>query len=95
VIPRIGINVKTTDEIPERQMLPFAVFTFESLQDKLKSKSIYSGEIRNLTNTEFSENEVSKSDSTLYSSELGVSPDMVKKYVYNPIGILPYFPPNR
>ena len=28
-------------------------------------------------------------------TDLGVNPEMVKRLVYNPIGILPYFPPNK
>ncbi|NOS85603.1 MAG: hypothetical protein HOP31_10720, partial [Ignavibacteria bacterium] len=27
--------------------------------------------------------------------QLAVRPEMIKKYVHNPLGILPYFPPNR
>ncbi len=34
---------------------------------------------------------------TINTSSVNVqeNPEMVKKYVHNPVGILPYFPPNR
>ena len=99
VIPRSGINVTTTDNIPPKQILPFAVLNLDSDPDRLAGKFINAGSIKELSETGFAAGfEFTGSDSTQNEGgnlELAVNPDMVKKYVYNPIGILPYFAPNR
>jgi hypothetical protein len=99
VIPRSGINVTSTDNIPDKQILPFAVLNLDSGPDRLAGKNISAGSVKELSETGFAEGfEFTGSDSTEISGsklELAVNPEMVKKYVYNPIGILPYFPPNR
>jgi hypothetical protein len=95
-IPRSGINVISTDAIPEKQLLPFAVFNVKQLPDKLNIDT-ETGEVKDLTAASYSEVfEFSGSDSVKTSNvDIAVNPDMVKKYVHNPVGILPYFPPNR
>jgi hypothetical protein len=40
---------------------------------------------------EFSENNSIATETT----DLAIDPETVKKYTHNPVGILPYFPPNR
>lgn len=99
VIPRSGINVTTTDNIPSKQILPFAVLNLDSGPDRLTGKFISTESIKELAETGFASGfEFTGSDSTEVSGgnlELAVNPEMVKKYVHNPIGILPYFPPNR
>lgn len=97
IIPRSGINVNSTENIPERQILPFAVARIEIPSDNLNDRFSYSENVKELSETLYAENfEFSGGDSTSAGTvELGVSPEMVKKYVYNPVGVLPYFPPNR
>jgi hypothetical protein len=96
IIPRSGINVKSIDEIPEKQVLPFEVLSFEAPLDKIRYRSVSSDEIGDLSGTELADNfEINTLDSVSSSTNLSVTPDMVKKYVYNPLGVLPYFPPNR
>jgi hypothetical protein len=96
VIPRSGINVSSTDNIPEKQMLPFAVFSIRLLPDKLNYED-ENGEVKDLNSSSSAGLfEFSGSDTISTASvDLPVNPEMVKKYVHNPIGILPYFPPNR
>lgn len=94
VIPKIGINIGSSDNIPEKQELPFAVFHVETIRDKLGVQLVNllnSSEISDLAfNFDYE-------DSGLASSNLdiSVSQEMIKKYVHNPLGILPYFPPDR
>ncbi len=96
VIPKSGVNVLSTADIPEKQMLPFAVARFDIRSDLLKdSRFVLTSEIKepNRLNENFG---VAGEDSISTGSvQLAVGPDMIKKYVYNPLGILPYFPPNR
>lgn len=96
VIPKSGVNVLSTTDIPEKQMLPFAVARFESGSDLLEdSRFVYASEIREPG--QLTENfGIAQSDSISTGNvQLAVGPEMIKKYVYNPLGILPYFPPNR
>lgn len=99
VIPRSGINITSTDNIPPKQILPFAVLSMESDPDRLSGKFISSESIKELDETGFALGfQFAGTDSNSVSGgklELAVNPEMVKKYVYNPIGILPYFPPDR
>jgi len=96
VIPRSGINVSSTDNIPEKQMLPFAVFSIRLLPDRLNNEG-ENGEVKDLNSSSSAALfEFSGSDTLSTASvDLPVNPEMVKKYVHNPVGILPYFPPNR
>lgn len=96
VIPRSGINVSSTDNIPEKQMLPFAVFSIRLLPDRLDYDG-ENGEVKDFSSSSSAGLfEFSGSDTISTASvDLPVNPEMVKKYVHNPIGILPYFPPNR
>lgn len=96
VIPKSGVNVLSTTDIPEKQMLPFAVARFETGSDLLEdSRFVYASEIREPG--QLTENfGIAQSDSISTGNvQLAVGPEMIKKYVYNPLGILPYFPPNR
>ncbi len=104
VIPRSGINVVSTENIPAKQILPFSVPKIDIPSDKLTSAGYARTkeslkDIKELEKTEFAGSfglQTSKTDSTsIASRELGVSPEMIKKYVYNAVGVLPYFPPGR
>ncbi len=96
VIPSSGINIKSTEKIPEKQILPYAVVKIEMKTDFLNN---YRFGI--LNRIKEPENLADKYGFTANDSlntgnvQLTVAPEKIKKYVHNPIGILPYFPPDR
>lgn len=96
IIPKSGVNVLSTTNIPEKQMLPFAVARFETGSDMLDD-SKFNSATQVLEPGLVTENfGVSENDSISTGTvQLAVGPEMIKKYVHNPLGILPYFPPNR
>lgn len=96
VIPKSGVNILSKEEIPEKQILPFFIPVIQNIPDRLKKENIYTeADIKSAEN--LSENfGVSDEDSLPKGNfQIAVGPEMVKKYVHNPLGILPYFPPNR
>ena len=96
IIPKSGVNVLSTTNIPEKQMLPFAVARFESGSDLLNDSKFYSASQIKEPGSVTENFGVSDSDSISTGTvQLAVGPEMIKKYVHNPLGILPYFPPNR
>lgn len=98
VIPKSGVNVISTDDIPEKQALPFAVYRVKNDPDVLvyDERLAVPSEINSSVAAGFMNfsGEVNPQMPTA-SADIPSNPDMVKKYVHNPIGILPYFPPNR
>lgn len=97
VIPKSGVNVLSTDNIPEKQMLPFAVVRIEMINDVLAVRKPEGEVVREANETLFSAETGGQPKDTVQTSSISlpVNPEMVKKYVHNPIGILPYFPPDR
>ena len=98
VIPRIGINVNSIDNIPVKQELPIAISNVEILPDKLSQGYTYIGNIKDVFENELAQKFLyDEKDTNLatVSVDLSVNPEMIKKYVHNPLGILPYFPPDR
>lgn len=94
LIPKIGINVRSSDEIPEKQFLPAYISSYDNVDDRLEdSRFVKRGQLKDgpaaYDNLDIAQNESSS------NNDLGVSAETIKKYVYNPIGILPYFPPNK
>ncbi|MCC6867007.1 MAG: L,D-transpeptidase family protein [Ignavibacteria bacterium] len=95
VIPRSGINVLSNEKAPEKQILPFTVAKIVMQNDRLEENKFISSNITESANYE-KEFGITKEDTlSSSSSSVAVEPEMIKKYVYNPVGILPYFPPNR
>ena len=104
LIPKYGINIGSKESIPEKQLIPQAVNKYYLKNDLLdsryaeyKSSSGVKGTIDEKLASDF---KIQAGDSTAANndgnlSDLGVSLEMVKKLVYNPVGILPYFPPNK
>jgi hypothetical protein len=93
VIPKIGINVRSTDEIPARQLLPVFFTRFDQSPDKLQdSRYISKGEVKD---SPLAESIEISEETVTGNTDLGVSAETLKKYVHNPVGILPYFPPNK
>lgn len=96
IIPKSGVNVLSTTNIPEKQMLPFAVARFDTKSDQLDDSKFYSASPIEEPGSMAENFGVSENDSVSTGSvQLAVGPEMIKKYVHNPLGILPYFPPNR
>jgi hypothetical protein len=96
IIPRSGINVVSTDNIPEKQMLPFTVVKIKQPPDKLVTVND-AADIKELEAAGYNDMfQFSNTDTiTTAGVDLPIDPETVKKYSHNPVGILPYFPPNR
>ncbi len=96
IIPRSGVNVRSIEEIPEKQRMPYKPTFFTVQLDKLGCAG-YKFAIKDSVELPFAESFDRNSEDSLSNTNTGlpVSPEMVKKYVYNPVGVLPYFPPNR
>ncbi|MCX7832941.1 MAG: L,D-transpeptidase [Ignavibacteria bacterium] len=99
VIPTSGIYISYDKKIPEIQKLPKTTYRISSTYiDRLKI-NLEIEELIYQDNEEYleivgelldEESQESSSDEEEYSDE-----ELVKKYFRNPIGILPYFPPNQ
>ncbi len=94
VIPRIGYFIGSTDDIPERQQIPLALNTPEMKNDVLGAGH------ENFESIDKLDSSIAKelgldADNSYVASDIDSSPELVHKLVYNPIGILPYFPPNK
>ena len=96
VIPVSGIYIGYDAKLPEKQKTLKSIYYFRNQDDRLLS--LYSGEILDsaksaeyLATMNFDDIVIKdrKPDQDLSSAEL------IKKYFHNPIGILPYFPPEN
>lgn len=97
VIPKIGFNVGTTDEIPEKQDLPIMIEHYAQNNDRLDPENLAISSIKEsldeyLAGSILFAEESEEQFSTL---GLGVNKEQIDKLVYNRVGILPYFPPNK
>jgi hypothetical protein len=96
IIPRIGYNVGTTDDISANQYLPLVIEQIEPMSDKLEA-----GKFRIRSMTENLDEDIAQNisfeegDDNYSSLGLGVTQEQIDKLVYNRIGILPYFPPDK
>ncbi len=96
VIPKIGFNVGSTDDIPSRQQMPFMTEQIQQYSDKLDPKGYITSNVKENLDEEIAGNFQFDEEVTDYSSlGLEVDKELVDKLVYNRIGILPYFPPNK
>jgi len=97
VIPKIGFNVGTTDDIPEKQDIPVMIEQREQKNDRLDPEKLTINYIKEGFDEDLAENfsfaEESKDDFS--GLGLGISKEHIDKLVYNRVGILPYFPPNK
>ncbi len=100
VVPVSGVYISYDKEIPDNQILPRSFLQFSEEKDKVVTAINYENielikedELITLVsedeegNLTFSNNDVSK--------DVSSSADLVKKYFYNPIGVLPYFGTKR
>ncbi len=93
VIPKYGINVRSSDEISEKQFLPVYFSSIDIAGDRLQDSRYVNK--KQLRETLLTDNMEITDSGEKSSNTPGASPEAIKKYVYNPIGILPYFPPNK
>lgn len=96
VIPRIGFNVGSTDDIPGKQQIPVYITYPDFKSDKLVDPPVSEKKLKDLNEDGLAGTfQFEESDSVSKSDLPGVTSDLVKKLVYNPGGILPYFPPDK
>jgi L,D-transpeptidase-like protein len=96
IIPRIGYNVGSSDDIPAEQQVPFVINHFEVSRDKIGSSYASIEDIKETLDWEVADNfQFSDDDAVALNAGIDVSKELVNKLAYNPIGILPYFPPDK
>lgn len=96
VIPRIGYNVGSTDDIPVKQQIPVYITYPDFKNDKLVDPTVSEIKLKDLNEDGLAGTFQFENSDTISNSDLpGVTSDLVKKLVYNPGGILPYFPPDK
>jgi hypothetical protein len=98
VIPVSGVYISYDRKIPDRQKLSKSIYSFKSNNDWLSMREpviqtdYYDKDLQNLMNDLIvEEKDVKKDVPENFLSDV----EIIKKYFHNPIGILPYFPPNK
>jgi hypothetical protein len=96
VIPKIGFNVGTTDDIPGKQNIPILIEQREQKNDNLSLSRLVINHIKENFDEDIAENFRFEEDAAAGFSALGlsISKEQIDKLVYNRAGILPYFPPS-
>ena len=100
VIPVSWIYISYDHKIPERQKLSKSTYIFLNNSDRLCS-NICVGDLKEndsqkeiaelIDDVLIDEKDLKKEDKTDYLSDA----ELIRKYFHNPIGILPYFPPDK
>jgi hypothetical protein len=93
IIPRIGYSIGNTENIPEKQQIPVVMVRYHENPD-VSSVPVAKPVAEKLSD-ELAENFSIEEDTSTENTAIETNPDLVKKLVYNPRGILPYFPPNK
>jgi hypothetical protein len=100
VIPVSGVYISYDKKIPEKQKLNKNTYIFKSYADILSISVVNAKAISESNDKELAdiiddlfidEKDIKKVEITDIFSDA----DLIKKYFHNPIGILPYFPPNK
>lgn len=96
-IPKSGITVASANLIPDTQLLPFSVAEPEIINDKIKTLSVKKELVSREFSSEYTANlEITEEESNISdATSLEIDPEKIKKYSYNPLGILPYFGPKK
>jgi hypothetical protein len=92
VIPKIGFNVGTSDDIQTGQEIPVDVRYKEPITDRLNRWMFVNSLSGKINEASFTGIQFDETD-TVSSLGLDVDKEMIDKLAYNKIGILPYFPP--
>jgi hypothetical protein len=93
MIPKIGYNIGNTENIPVKQQVPVVMVKYFDKPDI--SAVSDSKPVTDKMNEDLAENFEIQNEPEEESSAIDSNPELVKKLVYNPVGILPYFPPNK
>ncbi len=93
IIPRIGYNIGNTENIPVKQQIPVVIVKYSEKPDVSAIPVLKP--LAEKLNEELAENFAIVDEPETENKEIETNPELVKKLVYNPIGILPYFPPNK
>jgi hypothetical protein len=96
IIPVSGIYISYDKKIPEKQKLPNALYVYKNIDDRLIIKNNSDIQVNDeylQSLTEF----IPVVKEVKHSKDKIVNPDedLIKNYFHNPIGILPYFPPDK
>jgi hypothetical protein len=106
IIPRSGVYIAYDKQIPQKQLLPKGTYKFALRSDKLNYENLnyhFEIDVKKGLETE-SGNEIMVSDKdkseNSNSSNIDINlpipkDELVKKFFNNPIGVLPYFPPEN
>ena len=97
IIPKSGITVSSSQQLPDQQLLPFYIADQLFITDRLNGKYIDNKVINKETeNLFFAYLEINESEPETYNlPSIEVNEEKVKKYAHNPLGILPYFDPKK
>jgi hypothetical protein len=100
IIPVSGIYISYDKKIPDKQKLSKNAYIFKNNSDWLSTRENFVT-IKNEDNTKeildlisdiiIDEKDLKKDVSSEYLTDV----ELIKKFFHNPIGILPYFPPNK
>ena len=99
VIPVSGVYISYDRKIPEKQKLSKNIYIYKNNTDRLNFKEniiiINENDTNNISelinNIFVDEKDLKKDLSVSYLTDA----ELIKKFFHNPIGILPYFPPNK
>lgn len=98
IIPTFGVYISYDRKIPEKQKLPFVLYVYTNENDRLSPGGVNAPRLNfKDANTELYAVTDSFIEDVKYPPEKSNSNDaeLIKKYFHNPIGILPYFPPDK
>lgn len=99
VIPVSGVYISYDRKIPEKQKLNKNTYIYRNNTDYLsmanRNISIKSDDKPAVTNDLTENLFIDEKDIKIETNEVFSDADLIKKYFHNPIGILPYFPPNK
>jgi hypothetical protein len=100
IIPKSGIYIGYDKKIPEKQQLPKSKYIISVISDKFpfELNMSYIKDVITVNNTEndstiLVSNKMESNVNDLFSGL--TEEELVKKYFNNPIGILPYYGPNK
>jgi len=105
IIPRSGIYIGYDRKIPEKQVLPKSKYVVIQLVDRLNiNKNNFDFKIEEKKNDIIASNDdpedtleiAENENASNYKPDIPYTKEeLIKKYFHNPIGILPYFPPEN
>lgn len=93
IIPVSGIYIGYDRQIPEKQKYYKILFTMNQVRDKMANRFSHFPVINEDLNSDDSSNVTFTENQKI--DEKGANSLLIKKYFHNPIGILPYFPPDK